>query len=304
MNGQTTAGKGERMAAVGEEELTVAERIRSHYAELTQAERQLASTLLANYPVLGLSSITEVATMSGVSSPTVVRMAKKLGFEGFPDLQSKLRLEVEATLSNPLAKIDRWAGAAPETHILNRFADATMENFRNTLRHLSPVDFDRAADLIGVPLRRVFVVGGRITRSLADYFFTHLNMIRDGVTLIPPYASNWPHYVLAMRPGDVLVVFDVRRYERDTARLCEMARERGVELVVFTDQWGSPAMKDAAVSFHARIEVPSAWDSSVVTLFLVEALIAALQTKTGEAGLRRLKTLEELFDRTKTLRKT
>jgi DNA-binding MurR/RpiR family transcriptional regulator len=292
------------MAAVGEEELTVAERIRSHYAELTQAERQLASTLLANYPVLGLSSITEVATMSGVSSPTVVRMAKKLGFEGFPDLQSKLRLEVEATLSNPLAKIDRWAGAAPETHILNRFADATMENFRNTLRHLSPVDFDRAADLIGVPLRRVFVVGGRITRSLADYFFTHLNMIRDGVTLIPPYASNWPHYVLAMRPGDVLVVFDVRRYERDTARLCEMARERGVELVVFTDQWGSPAMKDAAVSFHARIEVPSAWDSSVVTLFLVEALIAALQTKTGEAGLRRLKTLEELFDRTKTLRKT
>ncbi len=291
---------GETAAQAG---LTVAERIRSQYGDLTQAERQLASALLASYPVLGLSSITEVATAAGVSSPTVVRMAKKLGFDGFQDLQATLRMEVEATISNPIAKFDRWADGAPETHIINRFADATMENLRNTLRHLLPAEFDAAVALIGDEARRVFVVGGRITRSLADYLFTHLHMIRDGVTLIPPNANNWPHYVLDMRAGDVLVVFDVRRYERDTAKLGEMARERGVELVVFTDQWGSPVMKEAAVSFHSRIEVPSAWDSSVVSLFLVEALIAALQKKTGATGITRLKTLEELFDRTKTLRK-
>jgi DNA-binding MurR/RpiR family transcriptional regulator len=288
---------------MGQADLTVAERIRGQYGDLTQAERQLASALLANYPVLGLSSITEVATSAGVSSPTVVRMAKKLGYEGFPDLQAKLRAEVEATLSNPIAKFDRWSEGAPETHILNRFADAVTENLKNTLRHLSHEEFDKAVALLGDRRRRVFVVGGRITRSLADYFFTHLHMIRDGATLIPPYASNWPHYVLAMREGDVLVVFDVRRYERDTARLGEMARERGVDLVVFTDQWGSPVMKAAAVAFHARIEVPSAWDSSVVTLFLVETLIAALLSRAGADGIRRLKTLEELFDRTKTLRK-
>lgn len=289
---------------MAQEELTVAERIRSQYAELTQAERQLASAILAHYPVLGLSSITEVATSAGVSSPTVVRMARKLGYDGFPDLQAQLRTEVEATLSNPIAKFDRWSSGAPETHIINRFADAAIENLRNTLRHLSPAEFDRAVALLGDEQRRVFVVGGRITRSLADYFFTHLNMIRDGATLIPPYTSNWPHYVLGMGEGDVLVVFDVRRYERDTARLGEMAREKGAELIVFTDQWGSPVMKSAAVSFHARIEVPSAWDSSVVTLFLVETLIAALLTRTGADGIRRLETLEELFDRTKTLRRS
>lgn len=289
---------------MGQEDLTVAERIRGQYAELTQAERQLASAILAHYPVLGLSSITDVASSAGVSSPTVVRMARKLGYEGFTDLQAQLRTEVEATLSNPIAKFDRWSAGAPETHIINRFADAAIENLKNTLRHLSPAEFDRAVALLGDEERRVFVVGGRITRSLADYFFTHLNMIRDGATLIPPYASNWPHYVLGMREGDVLVVFDVRRYERDTARLGDMARERGAELVVFTDQWGSPVMKAASVSFHARIEVPSAWDSSVVTLFLVETLIAALLTRRGAEGIRRLKTLEELFDRTKTLRKS
>ncbi|MCF3936377.1 MurR/RpiR family transcriptional regulator [Acuticoccus sp. M5D2P5] len=287
-----------------QEELTVAERIRGRYEALTQAERQLASALLANYPVLGLSSVAEVGAAAGVSSPTVVRMAKKLGYDGFPDLQSHLRAEIEARISNPINKIDHWSEQAPDTHIVNRFADAVMDNLRNTLRHLSIDDFDTVVRLLADPERRIYLVGGRITRSLADYFFTHLHVIRDGVTLIPPNANTWPHYVLEMRPGDVLVVFDVRRYERDTARFARMARSKDVSIVAFTDQWGSPVMKEAEHAFHCRIEVPSAWDSSVVTLLLVEMMIAALQTRTGEDGIKRLRTLEDLFDQTKTLRKS
>ncbi|HIC80352.1 MAG TPA: MurR/RpiR family transcriptional regulator, partial [Kiloniellaceae bacterium] len=55
--------------------LTVAERIRGHFESLTRAERQLANTMLANYPVSGLGSITAVSESAGVSTPTVARMA-------------------------------------------------------------------------------------------------------------------------------------------------------------------------------------------------------------------------------------
>ena len=44
-------------------------------------------------------------------------------------------------------------------------------------------------------------------------------------------------------------------------------------------------------------------DSSVVTLFIVEALIAAVQTATWKETKQRMKTLEELFDQTKMFRK-
>jgi DNA-binding MurR/RpiR family transcriptional regulator len=76
-----------------------------------------------------------------------------------------------------------------------------------------------------------------------------------------------------------------------------------VILVLFTDQWGSPAAKHATHSFNCRIEAPSAWDSSVVTLFIVEALIAAVQNTTWKETKQRMKTLEELFDQTKMFRK-
>ena len=115
---------------------TVSDVIHSHLGVLTRAEKQLAESLLDNYPVSGLGSITTVAENAGVSTPTVVRMVQKLGFKGFPDFQARLHQELEATISNPITKHDRWAHNAPGTHILNRFADAIMDNLRQTLADL------------------------------------------------------------------------------------------------------------------------------------------------------------------------
>lgn len=290
-----------------EQTLTVAERMRAGFETLTRAERQLADAMLANYPLLGLDSITAVAAASGVSTPTVVRMARKLGFAGFPEMQAALRGELEATISGPIAKHDRvkdrWARAAPDTHILNRFAGQVEENLRRTLRQLSPATFDAVAALLSDRDRGVHIVGGRITRTLADYFFTHMQMIRAGVTLICANAGSWPHYLLDMRPGDVLVVFDVRRYQQEMLKLAGMARDRGAVVVLFTDQWGSPVARHAEHAFHVRIEAPSAWDSSVVTLFVVEALIAAVQDADWQETRSRMKLLDELFDRTRLFRK-
>jgi DNA-binding MurR/RpiR family transcriptional regulator len=282
---------------------TVAERIRARFDSLTRAERQLASAIMAQYPVSGLGSITAVAEASDVSTPTVARMARKLGFGGFPELQAALRSELEATLSSPIAKHERWAARAPDTHILNRFAEAVIDNMRHTLRQLAPEDFNAVVALLSDRQRAVHVVGGRITHALADYLFTHMQVIRPGVTRIAPNANTWPHYVLNMGDGDVLVAFDIRRYEHDILRLAEMAVERGVIVVLFTDQWGSPAARHASHTFQSRIEAPSAWDSSVVTMFILEALIAAVQTETWGETRDRMKLLEELFDRTKLFRK-
>ncbi len=284
-------------------DLTVAERIRANFGELTRAERQLANVISENYPVSGLGSITAIAQTSGVSTATVVRTARKLGFEGFPDLQAALRSELEAIVSSPITKHDHWAEKAPDTHILNRFADAVLENLRQTLRHLNPETFDAVVGLLCEPQRAVHVVGGRITHAFAEYLFTHMQVMRSGMTLIPSNSSTWPQYVLNMRAGDVLVAFDIRRYERDIQRLAEMATAKGAKLVLFTDQWGSPAAKLATHSIHSRIEAPSAWDSSVVTLFILESLIAAVQDASWKEARTRMDDLEEMFDQARLFRK-
>jgi DNA-binding MurR/RpiR family transcriptional regulator len=151
--------------------------------------------------------------------------------------------------------------------------------------------------------RLIFIVGGRITRAWADYFFLHMQVIRKGVTHIQSISNAWPHYLLDIGEGDVLVIFDVRRYENSTLKLAEMAAERGAKIILFTDQWRSPVSKFAEHCFSSKIVVPSAWDSSVTTTLLLETVIAAVQERTWSETRSRMEALEDMFDRTKFFRK-
>jgi len=277
--------------------------LKSSFDRLTRSERQLANALVANYPMSALGSITTIAEQASVSTPTVVRMVRKLGFKGFPDFQMHIHHELETTLSNPIAKHDRWTADAPDAHILNRFADATIANLRGTLSGIRTSDFDRARDLLKEQRNHVYIVGGRITKSLAEYLFTHCQVIRPNVTLIAPTPSTWPHYALNMRSSDVLVIFDIRRYEREIETLSRIAAERGLHTILFTDRWKSPVAKTATVVFRVETEVPSAWDSSVVMLFVVEALIEAIQSSAWKATRDRMKDLEGLLETSELFRK-
>ena len=282
---------------------TIADSIGKAFATLTRAERQLANTIVENYPVSGLGSITQVAKKAGVSSPTIVRMVKKLGFKGFPEFQAELRRELEARISGPVTRHDNWAQKAPDSHILNRFADSVIENIRQSLGQIETESFDATCKLLSDTDHPLFIVGGRITRALADYLFLHMQVIRKNVTHIQPISNSWPHYFLDIEAGDVLVIFDIRRYENSTLKLAEIANEKGARIILFTDQWRSPIEKFSSYCFSARIVVPSAWDSTVELMLLVETFIAAVQELTWPQTRTRMEELEEMFDRTRLFRK-
>lgn len=283
--------------------MTVDDQLRAALSDLTRAERQLATHVLSHYPVAALGSITQLAKAAMVSTPTVVRLAQKLGYRGYPDFQNALRGEVEAMLVTPLSKHDRQAAGVPEGHVLNRFAETVVANMQATLNQIDHAEFDRAVTLIADSERRVFALGGRITHAMADYFTSLMKVVRPGVTLLSDNAAAWPPVLLDMGRGDVLLVFDIRRYENAVLQVAEMAREQGVEIVLITDRWVSPAAAHAAHVFCCHIEAPSAWDSNVVLMMLVETLLAAVQDRTWGVTEGRMKRLEELNARTRFFRK-
>ena len=280
------------------------DQLRAALSDLTRAERQLATHVLSHYPVAALGSITQLAKAAAVSTPTVVRLTQKLGYKGYPDFQLALRGEVEAMLISPIAKHDRWTGGVPDTHILNRFADAVMANLQATLGQIDHAEFDAAAALLADPARAVFAMGGRITHSMADYFTSLMKVVRPQVTLLANSASTWPAALLDLEPGDVLLVFDIRRYENAVLQLTEMAKGRGAEVILITDRWISPAVAHARHTLCCHIEAPSAWDSNVSLMVLVETLLAAVQKLTWDQTEPRMKRMEELYAETRFFRRT
>ncbi|NNE63772.1 MAG: MurR/RpiR family transcriptional regulator, partial [Gammaproteobacteria bacterium] len=227
---------------------------------------------------------------------TVMRTIKKLGFGGFPAFHSALHDELNQTLSDPINKHDQWANDVPAEHILNQFAKAITSNLRQSLKQVDHKTFDDVVSLLTEKQRNIHIVGGRITHAFADYLQTHLQVIRKDIHMLPASAGLWPHHLLNVNAGDVLVIFDIRRYEADLLELAKLANQRELKIVLFTDQWLSPITSYATHYFSSRIEAPSGWDSGVVTLFLIESIIAAMEELLWPQTSSRLKELEDIFD--------
>lgn len=278
---------------------SVRQRIRLRDQQLTASERRVCEVLLDDYPMAGMQSVTKFAELACVSTPTVIRMARKLGFEGFPELQNALRDEVADRIKAPALKRDARGG---DGHVVHRFADALIGNLTRSLERLDTATFDEVADLLADTSRHAYFLGGRITGATAAYFHNHMQIIRAGVTLLDQGPSVWPHYLLDMGESSVLVLFDIRRYEKDLLRLAELAQGRGATIVLFTDQWGSPVARVARHVFHLQVEAPSNWDSTTAILAVVEALIAEVQAKRWDESRERLDELEAMFSTTRVFR--
>jgi len=105
----------------------------------------------------------------------------------------------------------------------------------------------------------------------------------------------WPEYFQMMRPRDVVVIFDYRRYQRSielfASRAAAAARP---QIVLFTDQWLSPVAIHASRVFALPIEVGTLWDTFAAPLVLIEAMVVKVSTDNWAAVRPRLETWDRL----------
>jgi len=279
-------------------EKNVESRILQSMEDLTQSERAVASLLLDDYPVSGLLTITKIADKAGVSTPSVVRMAKKIGYSGFSDMQQAMQADVSASIQDPIKKRNALATKKNKAHITTRFSEAINDNLRHTLNRLDYDAFDAVAHLLANSDKTVYLAGGRITRSVADYLFNHLQIIRPNIIDMGTSANIWPQFIVDMNENAVLLVFDIRRYESHLTKLAKLSQDKGASVVLFTDQWGSPISQLSDYKFQSHVDVPSPWDSSIAIMILVESMISAVQDLCWKDGKTRIEELEKLFGKT------
>jgi len=279
----------------GDRATTIAEELRHNLDRLTPKERKPALTLLGNYPVAGLETVAQFARRSGVSAPTILRLINKLGFSGYPEFQRGLRAELEAQIQSPLSKRAHGPATAPvDRDFLQRFAAAIVDNVLSSVENVPRSEFEAAARLLADKRRPVHLLGGRFTDAVATYMYLHLRALRPNVRRLEGQPALWLDCLLDMGRQDVLVIFDVRRYQGDLIRFAEHAAKLGTTVILFTDQWLSPIARVAKHVISVRVEVPSNWDSAAATVAMVEALIARVNDRQWPAVKSRIEHLESL----------
>ena len=272
---------------------SIAELIAARIEVMPAGERRAAQALIANYPMIGLKTVADFSARAGVSSPTILRFVSRIGFQNYAEFQSALNDELAEQLQSPASRSQTRKPTPGEQAPL---LAATIDNINETFRHLSGRQIADIADLLAEPRQRIHLLGGRFTDPLAAYTAAHLSIVRAGVYHLSGQESLWRDRLIDMGRRDILVIFDIRRYQDSLVRLAEKAQKRGVRVVLLTDQWLSPIARFATHVIAGRTAVPSAWDSSASLFVVCERLIAEVTARSGEAAAARLRDVEALRD--------
>jgi DNA-binding MurR/RpiR family transcriptional regulator len=272
----------------------IGELVRHRQSELSPAERKLARVLLASYPIAGLESVARFAERAQVSPPTVTRFITKLGFPGYPEFQEALRQEVQARLSSPLARYHEDGERAATESAIVASLEIARHNLQATLDLISLRDVEEVIDLLCDVRRQVLVLGGRLSGPLARYLASQLHLLRPGIAVVDMELTAAAQQLIDLRKGDVLVVFDYRRYQSDTIERARIVAEQGVNVVLFTDPWLSPASAFARQVVVTSVETLGPFDSLVGATAVLEALVTAVLRRLGGRAESRMQSLERL----------
>ncbi len=274
--------------------MAIREQMHSALGTLPGAEKKVAHAFLANYPSSGLSTIAELAALAGTSAPTVLRLVARLGFDSYPDFQRALRADVQAQLMSPLERGRRIASSRGDNPALNASFARVVANLEATLAAVPESEFAAACELLSDSRSACFFLGGRFTDTIAGYMAAHLRIIRPHVHHFAGQTSTWQDQLLDIRPGDVAVMFDIRRYQADLVRIGELLVERKARIILITDPWLSPIARSARVVLPCIVDAGRTWDSSVTLLAVAEALIDRVSSDQWDNARARMQALEEI----------
>ncbi|WP_322895533.1 MULTISPECIES: MurR/RpiR family transcriptional regulator [unclassified Yoonia] len=222
---------------------TIGAQIRMQMPFLTPLEARVVDNITGRSDLNLTTALRQVSEDAGVSDAMVVKIAKKLGFNGYRDFREALVVYLQtdvASLHNEISPDDSSAD------IIRKVFQTAMQAIEETMSILDVDAFDRAADLLFKARQRDFYgVGGsaQIARDVAHKFLRI--GLRAGV-------QDDPHMMLMsatlLGPEDVVVAFSHSGTTSNVIEAARLARQQGARVIAITNYANAPLSELADIA--------------------------------------------------------
>lgn len=233
---------------------------------LSKNDRRIIAYLREHLDELPFHTADSLASATSVSRAAVIRLAHRLGYEGFAELRELAREDLRSSGPSPLA---RFSDGEPDSHFEHKLQ---LDNENLALTHaIGDEGISEAAQTLS-DARAVYVVGNGVSAGMALYFHRVLRGVRPEVHFVD---ASYPDSLAGLSAEDAIVALLFRRYSRLTVSLVERARDLGAATVLVSDGGGQRFAVEGDEILVAATESPTLYPSMVGATFLLEALCAA-----------------------------
>jgi RpiR family transcriptional regulator, carbohydrate utilization regulator len=268
-------------------------RLQALQVSLKRAERRAADYLLAHPDKVSGITIVELANRCGASEATIVRLSKKLGFEGFPELKASFgsvdegekHFEYEGILSSD-----------DTMTVVRKVFDATRDAIRDTLGVLEAESYQKALHAL-LQARRIVFCGLGDASAVALEAYSRFTRIGEQCLF-----SEDPDQQLIqaahMEKGDVLLAISHTGRSRTVLDCVRRGKKMGATILLITNFPVSPLAKQADVvlltsAFSTQELTGEVMSKRVTELCIVESLYINYLMRKGRTALKKLKISNE-----------
>lgn len=261
----------------------------------SSAEQAVAQLVLRDPSGFQKMPVTELARLAGVSSPSVVRFCRTLGYEGLSDF--KLKLAASLNTGVPFIHQSVLAGDTGEVLIQKVLDNAihTLRTFRNTAP-AKPIDkaVQLIAKAVGKNARLIFYgVGNSAFVALdAEHKFFRMGCSAHA------YSDGHLQIMAAAMLGknDCLVIISNSGRSQDLLDATRIARQAGAVTIAITAS-GSPLAEQVQLHIPADhgeyYEQYSPMVSRLLHLCIVDVLATQLALQLGDKVQKNLARLKK-----------
>lgn len=264
---------------------------------LTPSERRVAEVVLAQPQLVAFGTVADLADAAGAGAATVVRLAAKLGFDGFSSLQQAVQADLANQL-RPAAQRIREQGAAGT---VAQHLHLESANLTATLSGLDDAVVGAVVDRLADTDRRVRVVSGDASQGVARQLVGDLAALRDDVSMLDGNEVSVLRQASLLRPSDALVAIDVRRYDRWLVDVVRTSHRIGCPIIAVTDSRLSPLAIVAEHTLTVSAVGGGPFESHVGTLALCNLLVAGVAGRLRHEATGRLDHAEAEWRRQQAL---
>lgn len=262
---------------------------------LTRSQNRLLEYILSHDEESIFLNIGELADKVGVSEATVVRLAKALGFKGFPEFQKELRNHFRDKLTTTSRLQKTAKKVMNEGDVLAKVLQADIHNIEKTLNQTPAMEFKQFVKAID-SAPRVILIGLRSAYSLAIFFGIALEFLQKNVWVIQPGIGDMWDRLLGLEKSDLVIGISFPRYTKQTVDVLRFAKERGNRTLAITDTLVSPLARHADHVLTARYQMDSFVESFTAPLSLINAIVTSLGIYRRKSTMKSLKELEKVWE--------
>ena len=257
---------------------------------LTKGEKRIAEYIISNPEKVSDMSALDLGKVLNTSDASVVRFSKNIGFKGFSDLKTYLKIQINS-FKKPQNKIlEKWNNFQSENDIVDKIVKSDLKNIES---FLSQIDVKKVEETVTSLLssRKVFVIGMGCSRGVAQFISWHMKRIGVDVELLQESGIGLLESLVHLKEMDTVLFFTFPRYLTDEVQISKPIKKRGAKLILITSELFSDISVNSDIVFKVPVDNDSFFNSYMVPMELCNIILTSIYEKNKD---RIYKELEEM----------